>query len=320
MSSHHPTSKTAAFCRYFNTTKGCVNPLCAFKHPTQQCRHWPNCTRGASCHFIHPINRVQQQQHQRQQQQQLVEQFQRQTLNPSTGQGQQGRAVHTHSEVKTVKQKQERKAFDITFVLDVSWSMSGTGFTQCIRGINSIVKGLRDCDRVSIRTFGNDVQDVLPPRSKSKHGGNRGIDRVLASVEVGGCTSLWDAVVSTIETRKPAVSDTPRARKIFILTDGDDNASHCSLDQVQRLVRAPGYAVHICMIAVTSGMSDDTEHTLRDLGGKNCCYQYRSVKDASSIGEGFKFFSDKVLKLEVVTERVVQVKSRTYTRQLTNAT
>jgi uncharacterized protein YegL len=225
--------------------------------------------------------------------------------------------TRTQSHIKTVKQQQERKPFEITFVLDVSGSMIGRGIDECVRGINSIVKCLRDVDKVSIRTFNNRIHDVMPLRTKAAHGGNHGIGRVASGVRAGGRTALWDAIASSVQKCNTEAPGVQCARKIFILTDGDDTCSaRGRLQEARKLVQAPGYAVHICMIAVTNDMTSDTQHTLSTLGGKNCCYQYRSVSNASAIGEGFKFFSEKVLKLEVVTEQVVAVSSRTYTRPL----
>jgi VWFA-related protein len=80
-----------------------------------------------------------------------------------------------------------------------------------------LLAGFRETDAASVFSFDSRVRR-LTPFTRDPHL----LRTAVSSVEPYGATSLYDAIVTTVQT---VVEDAPRARGVLLLTDGIDTAS-----------------------------------------------------------------------------------------------
>jgi VWFA-related protein len=94
-----------------------------------------------------------------------------------------------------------------------------------------------DRDEVSIYTFDTRLDEVAPFRS-----GVQALPPSLASVKPFGATSLHDAIA---ETAKRSATREGRRRAVVVFTDGSDNASAHTAEQVSAIASAIDVPVYI---------------------------------------------------------------------------
>jgi VWFA-related protein len=107
-------------------------------------------------------------------------------------------------------------------------------------------------DELFVVWFNDSVHDALPDREFLPAGDVPALNRVLAGLVPEGQTSLYDALVTSIDR----VSSGTRPRKVLVVvSDGGDNASEATLDRV--LARARASNVTIYTIGVYDEMDPD---------------------------------------------------------------
>lgn len=112
-----------------------------------------------------------------------------------------------------------RRPLNLALVLDRSGSMAGTPLKQALGALGALVDELHDDDRVSVVTYDDHVDTIVPAGSaKDKARIHAALDKVRA----GGCTNLsggWLAGVEHVagHASKEAVS------RVLLLTDGQAN-------------------------------------------------------------------------------------------------
>ncbi len=124
------------------------------------------------------------------------------------------------------------------FILDTSGSMGGHKYRAASRLILAFLEGRRPGDEIALWTFGDDrVRERFP----------FGMDwdllpRILGSITPWSTTALYDMV-----RRAPEVMAKARngRRAAILLTDGVDNASQLSHDEVTALVRQLATPVYV---------------------------------------------------------------------------
>jgi Ca-activated chloride channel homolog len=98
--------------------------------------------------------------------------------------------------------------------------------------------------------FNDNIHEALPDRKFLLAGDLSGLTRALASLVPEGKTSLYDALLQALERLAAGT----RARKVLVLvSDGGDNASTATLDQVLASARASNAAIY------TIGIYDDDD-------------------------------------------------------------
>ncbi len=135
-----------------------------------------------------------------------------------------------------------RKRADILLVVDTSGSMEGDKMTMVKAGIETFLARILPEDRVGLVTFDSTARVVVPMAPLND---NR-IDLQIAVQEMraAGRTALFDALAlgkQVLDNLPPAEDD--RIRAIVLLSDGADNSSRASLDEIRRLFDESGISI-----------------------------------------------------------------------------
>eukprot|EP00049_Salpingoeca_infusionum_P021519 m.3592 g.3592 ORF g.3592 m.3592 type:complete len:547 (+) comp4247_c0_seq1:493-2133(+) len=209
----------------------------------------------------------------------------------------------------------EQPAMEVYFLLDVSGSMAGSGMRHCKAGVATIVKALRSKDMISVHSFCQNYEEVLALATKHSLAceDDGSVDKVEA-MHAAGRTRLWCSMedllkqIETQYTRTFVPDELPTPRKMFVLTDGDDNCSdERAYQRVQELLHSMRHVVQVAVVAVTALMELDTLEKLKALQqtkqGKLPNYRLKTVGTLSDIVEGFQFFKTQVETVTTVTTK-----------------
>jgi len=129
--------------------------------------------------------------------------------------------------------RQLKKPTAITLVMDVSGSMKGRPMKEAQAGARAFLSALHDRDEVTLVFFNN---RVMPPIGPMRVGEKRGalIQRVEQAIAHGG-TALYDAVATSYDRALGRARGAPgRIHAVVVLTDGRDEHSRSTLDQLNR--------------------------------------------------------------------------------------
>ena len=189
----------------------------------------------------------------------------------------------------------------VTFVVDVSGSMDLDDGEDCTR-LEAAVEGmvgvfdnvLERHDRAELITFATEVH--------RKHFGLLqkqyiDIDVAMASVANAdrGCTALWDAIKSAIDTAPRNKVYKGLQRELVVLTDGDDNNSSTSLAAICALVAKPGLSnFHLVVIGV--GLSDSARRKANQLCSLAHCTFLDVAAKPSEIQKAFQRTQGAIIK------------------------
>ncbi|GIV53476.1 MAG: VWA domain-containing protein [Candidatus Kapaibacterium sp.] len=135
-----------------------------------------------------------------------------------------------------------RKRADIVLVVDTSGSMEGDKLTMVKAGIETFLMRILPEDRLGLITFDSTARLVVPMAPLSD---NRiALQDAVQAMRASGRTALFDALVlgkQVLDQLPPAGDD--RIRAIVLLSDGADNASQASLDQIRTLFDESGISI-----------------------------------------------------------------------------
>ncbi len=138
--------------------------------------------------------------------------------------------------------KLNRKRADILLVVDTSGSMEGDKLTMVKAGIETFLLRILPEDRLGLITFDSKARLVVPMAPLSE---NRiAIQTAVQEMRASGRTALYDALElarQTLEELPPAEDD--RIRAIVLLSDGADNASRVSLEQLRSVFDESGISI-----------------------------------------------------------------------------
>jgi Flp pilus assembly protein TadB/Mg-chelatase subunit ChlD len=114
-------------------------------------------------------------------------------------------------------------------VLDTSGSMAGAGLAGAKQAATGYARKLPADVRVGLVIFATTPTLVLAPTTD-----RAALTAALAQVHAGGSTALYDGVSTAVHAMAGLPADT--VRRLVILSDGDDTASHLALPAVLRLL------------------------------------------------------------------------------------
>ncbi len=138
------------------------------------------------------------------------------------------------------------KAFDqpisIAVLIDASASMTYAMGQAKKAAVSFVERTLKPGDRCTIFS----VRDT-PRREVALTSDREAIKKAIESIRAAGRTSLYDAIASAIREMK----DEKYRRAIVVLSDGGDNTSMMSFDEIDRMTKESG--VPIYFIAYDSG-------------------------------------------------------------------
>lgn len=147
-----------------------------------------------------------------------------------------------------------RKRADILIVVDVSGSMEGEKLEAVQAGLGTFLSRILPEDRVGLIIFSTESRLVVPPAPLSDV--RIRLDDAIAAMRAQGRTALYDALIDgkeALDSLPP--TDDDRIRAIVLLSDGLDNSSQVTLEQVRLAFEESG----ISIFPVAYGMDADTD-------------------------------------------------------------
>jgi Mg-chelatase subunit ChlD len=160
-------------------------------------------------------------------------------------------------------------------VIDVSSSMAGERLNAAKMALKNDIEPLMAADdRMAIVTFDTDAYFRLKPRAVGQLRGQHELEWLLARMFAHGCTALWDALWLVIEQLR----DKQRKTVLTVLTDGEDNASQHTQEELMTLL-AQHVNVTMSIVHIGTAASEPYKAACRVANGV-----YSLVADAEEVG------------------------------------
>ena len=132
-------------------------------------------------------------------------------------------------------------------VIDSSSSMRGK-MSEVMAAAAAFARSSHPDDELFAVSFNDEVHDASPGQVFFPAGEASALHRALSSMVAEGRTSLYDGLISGLD--RLAVGTRPR-KVLVLISDGGDNASHATLDEVLKRARVSNAAIY------TIGVYDD---------------------------------------------------------------
>jgi tight adherence protein B len=142
----------------------------------------------------------------------------------------------------------ESSDLQVALLIDTTGSMGGPPLAEAKDAAARFIEGLPEDAAVAVLGYAEEVT-LLTPLDADRAAHRTAIE----SLEAEGRTATYDAVAQTVTVFPAATSTT--ARSIVLLTDGEDNESSRSLDEVGDVLLEEGVTLHA--IAYRTAFSDD---------------------------------------------------------------
>ncbi|HVE83227.1 MAG TPA: von Willebrand factor type A domain-containing protein [Myxococcales bacterium] len=191
----------------------------------------------------------------------------------------------------------ERKPLHLTFLVDVSGSMSSPDrLPLAKRSLRILVDSLRDGDTVALCTYAGAVRDVLPPTGMEQ---KAKIYSAIEDLSAGGSTAMASGLDLAYRNAMKTL-DGKSVSRVLVLTDGDANVGSSNheemLQQIQKYVKEG-----VTLTTVGFGMGNLKDETLEQLADKgNGNYHY-----VDSLMQARRVFHEQLgSTLEVVAQDV----------------
>jgi Ca-activated chloride channel family protein len=154
---------------------------------------------------------------------------------------------------------QNRKRADIVLVVDVSGSMEDNGkLDQAKAGLETFLQRILPEDRVGLVSFSSQAQvDVAPaPLADNRVA----LGDAIQGLRPNGKTAIYDGLIAGKQAldQLPA-SKEERIKAIVLLTDGEENASQTSFDQLKQEFDETGISVFPVAYGSESDQSEATK-------------------------------------------------------------
>jgi len=133
---------------------------------------------------------------------------------------------------------------DVAFVLDTSSSMSAD-LPLVQQAAKGLVSALRDGDRGAVVSVNSKVD--MPQRFTTDHAE---VAAAIDALRTAGSTALYDGVYIILKefARVQRQDSDVRRQVLVLLSDGEDNASHVSADEVTDLAKRVGVNIYVITI------------------------------------------------------------------------
>ena len=125
--------------------------------------------------------------------------------------------------------RKTKKPADVVFVFDKSGSMAGRPLDEAKAGAKAFLATLDPRDHVTLQFFDNNLYPPYGPVEVGTHVAD--LDARIDGVSAGGETALYDVIDDAMAqlAKRPA---SHRIRAVVVMTDGVDNGSRHTLDDV----------------------------------------------------------------------------------------
>jgi Ca-activated chloride channel family protein len=197
--------------------------------------------------------------------------------------------------------RSERKRTHLTFLVDVSGSMSAVDrLPLAQRALHLLVDNLVDGDTVGIVTYAGGVRVALPQSGLER---KADIHAAIEALTAGGGTAMGDGITLAYEQAARTLSPDSQSR-VIILSDGDANIGATSHEQIlQTIAKHVKEGVTVSVVGFGVGnYRDDLMEALADKGNGNYSY-------VDSFQQAKRIFQEKLAgTLDIVAKDVkVQV-------------
>ena len=178
-----------------------------------------------------------------------------------------------------------KRPTNVYLVVDTSGSMAGEKMDLTRTALQSFVSQIQgDRDKVGIVEFGSGVKRFEPLQSLNEGGRERMVE-IIAGMEADGYTALLDAVWQAQDDLQ-TVADANAINAIVVMTDGQENDSYRSMDDLRRAFENSPTPVVVFTIAFGSDADDSLLQELARIGGG----QFRRA-DETDIEELYRILS-----------------------------
>ena len=149
-----------------------------------------------------------------------------------------------------------KRRTNVELVVDTSGSMEGDKLTNVKEALTTFLDQIKsDDERVGLIEFYNDVSELV--RINELRNNRSALGRAVDGLDAGGNTALLDGVSAAYD-RLQKLDDPSRINAIVVMTDGKENASAISLNQlVARLQNGNQKGVPVTIFAIAYG--DDAD-------------------------------------------------------------
>jgi Ca-activated chloride channel family protein len=178
-----------------------------------------------------------------------------------------------------------KRPTNVYLVVDTSGSMEGDKLSLAKTALNSFVAQIQgDRDRVGIVEFGSGVKRFEPLRNVTG-GGQARMSELITAMEAYGNTALIDAVWQANQDLQ-TVADREAINAIVVMTDGQENDSQYSINDLRRALEGNRTPVVIFTIAFGRDADDAVMQEIARIGGG----QFRRA-DETDIEELYRIIS-----------------------------
>lgn len=131
-------------------------------------------------------------------------------------------------------------------VFDASSSLSGQRLKDLQAASRALLAGLRERDEAALVGFSHELSVMVPQGAHHST-----VRQAIDAITPGGATAVWDGLYTGLKLPRS------RGRALVVLfTDGEDNMSWLSPDQVQRVAEESNAIVHVVTIADVPGFME----------------------------------------------------------------
>ncbi|MCF7885120.1 MAG: VWA domain-containing protein [Candidatus Marinimicrobia bacterium] len=124
---------------------------------------------------------------------------------------------------------------NFVLIMDKSGSMSGDAMQQAKKAIISFLADIRGNDRVGMITFNERPENLFDLTNNLKNKKN-----LISDIEASGSTALYDALALGFDQ----LSYSSGVKIIIYLTDGRDNQSNFSIEEINSMARSENILVY----------------------------------------------------------------------------
>jgi VWFA-related protein len=131
-------------------------------------------------------------------------------------------------------------------VFDASSSLRGQKLVHLQAAGRALLAGLRGHDEAALVGFSHELSVMVP---QGAH--HTAVRQAIDAITPGGATAVWDGLYAGLKLTRT------RGRALVVLfTDGEDNMSWLSPEQVQRVAQESNAIVHVVTIAEPTGYQE----------------------------------------------------------------
>ena len=158
----------------------------------------------------------------------------------------------------------ERKPAHLTFLVDVSGSMSGPDrLPLAKRALRLLVDQLHDGDTVALVTYAGNVRLVLPPTGLEQ---KALIHAAIEDLSAGGSTAMGSGIELAYQQALKTL-DSKSVSRVLILSDGDANVGKTSQEQILKTI-AGHVKEGVTVTTVGFGMGNYKSELMEQLADK----------------------------------------------------